>query len=336
MVDPHAVEFFQGQLKDPANNVCLETGARGPRWASISHGIYLSIGASGIHRSLGVKVSFVQSLEMDSWKPVHLKMMELGGNRKFQDFLQEHGVPDNMPIREKYATRAAEWYRENLRALAEGASPPAPLAAGEGHLPAVTFGLASASATELVLDRVFAAVPSDGAMTDGGVSTARLSRSFSSEEQGFWDLLGRAISPKKAPTVPSSPASPPPPSIPHMPPVNAPVRDCSSRSRSLAQISDRVDAAGAVSQSSSPEPVVAGGTTRRRGHSVKRSRTSPGIGVALVLPDWLLSLSSEGERTAERLKVMSTGKMLGFGFSCDDGSGMATMPSDAAVAAPAA
>merc|ERR1719195_2466970 len=136
MVDPAAVEFFhQQQEEDSRNNFCCDCNTAEPQWASISHGIYISIGASGAHRSLGVKISSVQSLSMDTWKPIHLRMMELGGNRRFRNFLEEHDIPSEMPIREKYSTRAAEWYRKNLRALAEGRDPPCPLPLGTGRLP---------------------------------------------------------------------------------------------------------------------------------------------------------------------------------------------------------
>eukprot|EP00442_Polarella_glacialis_P047600 CAMPEP_0115077168 /NCGR_PEP_ID=MMETSP0227-20121206/16837_1 /TAXON_ID=89957 /ORGANISM="Polarella glacialis, Strain CCMP 1383" /LENGTH=354 /DNA_ID=CAMNT_0002464399 /DNA_START=339 /DNA_END=1403 /DNA_ORIENTATION=- len=178
MLDPNAQLVFERQLQDPANLVCCDTGTADPQWASVSHGIYLSIGACGVHRSLGVRVSYVQSMSMDSWKPVHLRMMELGGNQRFNDFMAEQGVPRHMPIREKYSTRAARWYRETLRAEAEaeggssGSSPrsPLPLEPGTGHLPddAGAAGSQSSEARQL-LDQVFAQVPIQGSMTMGGV-----------------------------------------------------------------------------------------------------------------------------------------------------------------------
>jgi len=161
-VDPQAAEFFSRQLDDLDNLHCCDCGTAGATWASIQHGIYLSIGAAGLHRSLGVKVSFVQSTTMDSWKPVHLKMMELGGNRRFNDFMEEQGVPAEMPIREKYSTRAAAWYRENLRALAEGNEPLAPLPAGTGLEPTEPTSPFSKK-----LDQVFAEARSES-MTSGG------------------------------------------------------------------------------------------------------------------------------------------------------------------------
>jgi len=145
-VDPIALDFFEKQQQsDEANVFCADCGTANPKWASVSHGIYLSIEACGVHRSLGVRVSRALSTTMDSWKPVQLRMMELGGNRRFEAFLRFHQIPEDMPIREKYMTRAAEWYRENLLAEALGNPGPSPLAEGTGHLPVVN--LASTSTT---------------------------------------------------------------------------------------------------------------------------------------------------------------------------------------------
>lgn len=40
----------------------------GPMWASVNHGNVLCIECSGIHRSLGVHVSKVRSLNLDKWE----------------------------------------------------------------------------------------------------------------------------------------------------------------------------------------------------------------------------------------------------------------------------
>jgi len=153
MADLETALFFQSQQdSDATNNVCCDTGSANPQWASPSHGIYISIEAAGVHRSLGVKVSRVLSTTMDSWKPLQLKMMKLGGNKRFAEFLQEQGVPDDMPIRQKYTTRAADWYQKNLLAIAEGSAPPEPLAHGIGHMPSSG---AATRAGEFVLDEVF-------------------------------------------------------------------------------------------------------------------------------------------------------------------------------------
>lgn len=189
-VDPHAVEFFEKVLlEDPANAVCCDHPCDGAQWASVSHGIYISLRASGAHRSLGVKTSFVLSTTMDSWKPEQLRMMELGGNRRFQEFLRTHGVNEDLPIRHKYSTRAAEWYRKNLRALVDGTTPPEPLPEGTGHLPVD----GADTATHQLLDHIFSDAATV-AMTAGGVPI-RSSSSFAAK------LCGRCCGKKVPQTV---------------------------------------------------------------------------------------------------------------------------------------
>ncbi len=38
-------------------------------WVSVNNGILICMECSGIHRSFGVKASFVRSITMDSWSP---------------------------------------------------------------------------------------------------------------------------------------------------------------------------------------------------------------------------------------------------------------------------
>lgn len=162
MADDEVEEFFREQLEaDELNRQCCDGGSDVPGWASVSHGIYISIGAAGVHRSLGVRVSRVQSLEMDAWKPLHLRMMELGGNRRFAEFLRSQGVPEDAPIRAKYATRAAAWYRRALEAEAQGMPLPEALPPGTGALPAEEEIVSPKE--RRVLDEVFA-VPSSGTL----------------------------------------------------------------------------------------------------------------------------------------------------------------------------
>ena len=75
---------------------------------------------SGVHRSLGVHLSFVRSVGMDSWKPDELRRMQVGGNQATVNFLAKYGVPKNTPIKEKYNSPAAELLREKVKALAGG------------------------------------------------------------------------------------------------------------------------------------------------------------------------------------------------------------------------
>lgn len=176
-----ARDCFEALGKDAANHTCFESGVATPTWASISHGIFIGIGAAGIHRSLGVRVSRVQSVEMDAWKPLQLRMMELGGNRRFRDFLRAHGIPEDLPIREMYNTRAADWYRRNLLAEAQGSPPPSPLAPGVGILPI------PGSEGPSVLDKVFIEVPPGDLTKASGREVANIS------DNGFASIVPEPI-----------------------------------------------------------------------------------------------------------------------------------------------
>lgn len=67
---------------------------------------------------------------MDSWSADQLRKMQLGGNGNVNAFLQQYGIPKATDIRVKYNSRAAELYREKLKADLEGRQfvPPPPSA----------------------------------------------------------------------------------------------------------------------------------------------------------------------------------------------------------------
>lgn len=81
---------------DTGNLSCVDCDRRNPQWASVSHGTLICIECSGIHRSLGVHITFVRSITMDSWSDKQVAMMRAGGNTKLREFLRVQGFPGGL------------------------------------------------------------------------------------------------------------------------------------------------------------------------------------------------------------------------------------------------
>jgi len=111
----------------PGNDKCAECGLKHPQWASVSFGTVFCLECSGIHRSLGVHISFVRSIAMDSWTTPQLTIMKAGGNAKCASYLTSNGIASSMSIQQKYDTGPAKLYKEVLKARAEGRPEPTSL-----------------------------------------------------------------------------------------------------------------------------------------------------------------------------------------------------------------
>jgi len=117
-------QVFEDLYKENENNICFECRAPSTQWASVNNGVFLCLNCSGLHRGFGVNVSFVRSINMDSWSDLQLAMMKNGGNTRLREFFDNYKIPQEGPIDFKYRTKAGAYYREMLKALAEGNQAP--------------------------------------------------------------------------------------------------------------------------------------------------------------------------------------------------------------------
>ncbi|KAI8359087.1 hypothetical protein EDC96DRAFT_514138 [Choanephora cucurbitarum] len=86
-------------VKRPENEFCADCGARNPRWASYSLGIFLCIRCAGIHRKMGTHISKVKSITMDQWTMEQIEMMRnSGGNTTVNQKVNPNPANHPLPI----------------------------------------------------------------------------------------------------------------------------------------------------------------------------------------------------------------------------------------------
>ncbi|XP_037534275.1 BAR_ACAPs and ArfGap_ACAP domain-containing protein [Nematolebias whitei] len=169
-------------LGAPGNQRCCDCGEEEPRWASINLGVTLCIECSGIHRSLGVHLSKVRSLTLDSWEAEQLKLLCVLGNdvtnRIYEAQCSEEGrtkpEPDS-PRAEKEAWIRGKYVEKSF--VQRSADPPV----SGRHKDEASLRLYRASVVGDLVAMVTALA--EGAEVNGSVG----------EEEGRTALIGAAV-----------------------------------------------------------------------------------------------------------------------------------------------
>ena len=106
---------FRKLLAKADNRTCFDCPQRKPIWASSTFGVFICLDCAGGQRRLGTHLTFVRSVDMDTWTRGQLEAMKRGGNGRARDFFRAHGARD-LHIRQdtKYASSTARQYRDRL------------------------------------------------------------------------------------------------------------------------------------------------------------------------------------------------------------------------------
>ena len=132
--------FHSLTTTSPTNAVCFQCSTAPAPWVSVTYGIYLCITCAGLHRELGVHLSFVRSTTLDKWTPHQMHRMVLGGNAAAAAALAVPfaAFPSPHQMHDLYSSPEALAYRQALDAAVERDLGPKPSSSALSSLPGQT------------------------------------------------------------------------------------------------------------------------------------------------------------------------------------------------------
>ena len=102
-------------LKEEGNSECCDCGAAEVKWISLNNGIFLCDKCAENHRTFGMSVSQILSLQLPTWSESQLLFLKKGGNKNYKKNLAEYNIAPSASVDVKYKSKAASYYRRYLK-----------------------------------------------------------------------------------------------------------------------------------------------------------------------------------------------------------------------------
>ena len=109
-------EIKEKFFENPMNQTCFDCDKKDPEWVSVNNAVFLCKECQVKHRSYGVSISYIRSLEMDIWKEDQINLLKLGGNERLRELMNLYKVKINHDRTQLYFSKLLDYHRKLLKA----------------------------------------------------------------------------------------------------------------------------------------------------------------------------------------------------------------------------
>ena len=104
-------EEYLDEISQIGNNrKCVSCMNPSREWVCIYHAIFLCLSCAAECKHLKENISYIKSVNLDTWTQHDINLLKQGGNQKFIDFMDEYNL-NTMNFNDRLCTRAAFYYR---------------------------------------------------------------------------------------------------------------------------------------------------------------------------------------------------------------------------------